>query len=175
MAVLVKKCKSIEFPMWEFTQTCILLQWSTSSSHGLNEFPLTSFSTAQPLAGFPSTRKTYIVQLANLHRLCSSFMRARHVSCCEQPIQRELFELVYCCSRSGLHCPISSFLARQHTPAACYRGRRRDDEALCPAGVPDISDVQISWPTTNYRTFPVTTERFLLTSCAYMILSGSPL
>lgn len=175
MAVLVKKCKSVEFPMWEFTETCILLQRSNPSSQGLNEFPLTSFLTAQSLAGFPSTVKIYIVQLANLHRLCSSFMHARHVSCCEQPIQRELFELVYCCSSSVLHCPVSSFLARQRTPAACYRRRRRDDEALCPAAAPDISDVQISLPTTNYRTFPVTTERPLLTNCAYMILSGSPL
>lgn len=98
----------------------------------------------------PSTIKIYTVQLANPHRLCSSFMHARHISCCEQPIRRELFELVYCCSQSVLHCPISSFLARQRTPAACYRRRRRDDEALCPAGMLDISDVQISLPTTNW-------------------------
>lgn len=128
-------------------------------------------SYAWSLAGFPSTPKMYIVQLASL-RGCTSFMHARHISCCEQPIQSTPFELLHCFSHRVLHCPGWSLLARQCTPAACHR-RRRDDGALRPAAVLDISGAQISLPATNNRTFQKP-QRLLLTSCSYKTLLGNP-
>lgn len=137
----------------------IPFQWSNSSTGVLNEFPLASFHPTPPPAGFPSTTKTHTLQLANLHRLPTSFTCARHGFCCEQPIQRELFELFY----SSSHC-----IAQFHHS---WQGRVL---LQLVTGVAEEMmkhfvqlDGHMSLPTTNYRTCLVTTQTFLDQLCLH--------